>query len=73
MTLLSSFRNQESEYLQPLLAKASITIAAELSVPAALPSTRDFDEFIETWGEEVVGGVEEENTCELLTPAVGID
>lgn len=47
MTLLSSFRNQESEYLQPLLAKASKTLAAELSVPASLPSPARFDELIE--------------------------
>lgn len=38
MTLLSSFRNQESQYLQPLLAKASKILAAELTVPACLPA-----------------------------------
>lgn len=73
MTLLSSFRNQESEYLQPLLAKASMTIAAELSVPAELRSPRDFDEFIESCGENVAGDAETESTCELLSPAIGID
>lgn len=37
MTLLSSFRGQESEYLQPLLTRATKTLAAELQVPAELP------------------------------------
>lgn len=54
MTLLSSFRNQESEYLQPLLAKASRTLAAELSVPAALSSPTRIDELVGNWRDEVL-------------------
>lgn len=62
MTLLSSFRNQESEYLQPLLARASRTLAAELHVPAMLmppplsedeSSTDSFGEMIRRWEEDV--------------------
>ncbi|KAG9253159.1 uncharacterized protein F5Z01DRAFT_176075 [Emericellopsis atlantica] len=36
MRVLSSFRNRESEYLQPLLARATKTLTAELSVPPTL-------------------------------------
>jgi hypothetical protein len=65
MTVLSSFRNQESEYLQPLLARASKTLAAELHVPAMLmppppppppeegSSTDGFGEMIRRWEEDV--------------------
>lgn len=38
MKLLASFRNQESQYLQPLLQRAAKTLAAELQVPRLLAS-----------------------------------
>lgn len=36
MTILASFRNQESQYLRPLLARAAKTLAAELQTPRLL-------------------------------------
>ncbi|KAI6777999.1 amylase cluster transcriptional regulator AmyR [Emericellopsis cladophorae] len=39
--VLSSFRNRESESLQPLLARATKTLTAELSVPPTLTLPRD--------------------------------
>lgn len=41
MKLLASFRNQESQYLQPLLQRAAKTLAAELQVPRLLTSPYD--------------------------------
>lgn len=38
MKLLACFRNQESQYLQPLLQRAAKNIAAELQVPRLLTS-----------------------------------
>lgn len=38
MKLLASFRNQESQYLKPLVQRATKTLAAELQVPRLLES-----------------------------------
>lgn len=67
MTLLSSFRNQESRYLQPLLAKASKTLAAELSVPAFLPAPTCVDEMM---GGSTKQMMEDADTGEDFTLAV---
>lgn len=53
MTVLATFRNRESEYLQPLLARASTTLAAELSVPALLTAAQPEAE--EVWENESHG------------------
>lgn len=57
MTMLSSFRNQESQYLRPLLTRASLTLAAELQVPSAWMARRQRQqkagELVGGWLEDV--------------------
>lgn len=44
MTLLACFRNQESQYLQPLLQRAAKNLAAEIRVPRLLTSPYEQDD-----------------------------
>lgn len=67
MTMLSCFRNQESEYLQPLLARASTTLAAELHVPAMLMAAPPEEEEEESGLEDMIRRWEED-VPQLLGP-----